>query len=738
MQQLVDPPNTEMERPTHLYERRAAAAKGSGNSTDNDTNFVDQLEAQLEEQVAEEKKWTKLTKKLDAHTKHVAATVIRLTTSTKVFQGELTKRSDVIDRMQAQLEEKQDRADAQLEDLAKDHIQQQEQAVKARETIERTQEELDVTEYKHNRVTKRFAEARRKCQELEDRVEALEINLRNNQSSLASHQRDYMQAEWQVERDHLDNYQQLVLKLKDENAQLEKECGNLKGKVGLFQDEQKRRTLRAESVHQKLESQKAFFKDQLAKSYQEVKTAQKDRDEWEEKTKKLVTQTESTTIELAKLEVKVGLFRRQLETVATNVQRLQARILLHQDEQHESKEQLRQGGGGGEGLYAGSNSNTVTDDDGDVTDVTVDDDGDDDSGDESSRSSNSGRASPTSVAKLSARSAPVWKPPVVPSKVAIVTPKAVLAVAAAAAAQSYKAPPVMAPQQPVRVDRVHFNVKVQPSTPNSAKHENAAKSQFQSQSSWLSVPPMKQEQQLGELQQDFQNQKRLEEEQTAKIERQLARLASKVEVLVAGGGSGSGYSSGRSDASTSGTKMKADQFSSLKSQIQQDLMKDSGVAKLMQQTNQKCIMVSTKVEGLVMDIKQRDQRYYDLEKRLQDNEVRHTQQLDQLKAEMERYFKTQKEVFEEKLNDAVYQMQTAARRTSIGGNSSMVSLDSLYPMEGSKRDVQVTFNEPQAEAGPNLYAPTVNGKTGLSMASGIMMNKPLFQGLSATVGKSKQ
>ena len=701
MQQLVDPPKM---KPTHIFQASQESARTANGHQKDGSTFLERLQNDLETQLDEQEKWSKLTAKLDTKTKQVAATVIRVTTSAKVFQDELAQRTDHVARLQAQLQEKQDRATAQLDHLQQDQLVQQEIAARALETAERTREHLDEQEDRLERVAQRCAQARKKCQDLEDRVETLEINLRGNQS-LASHQRDYLQAEWQVEQDHLDHFRQLVATLEEEHSHCQKDCQNLRGKVGLFQDEHTRRTLRAQSVQQKHQEQQAFFQSQLARFQQEMEAVQKDRDEWAAKTLKLVQDAESTQLESAKLHVKVGLFRQQLQTVETTVQRLQARILAHQDEESERF------------AYADSN------------------DGRDNDSSSSGSSSSSGRASPTSVLKVPVgpatikthASSSVWKPP----QQQTVNPKPTSSVATK---PMITRKPIVAPSKPltsnttnksvvgpismpaaVRVN--HVTVKL-PSSANTFSKDDVIMVKPSSGSTWSASPQKPEDSGLSSKLSEL----------AMKVEQQLVRLASKVEVLVEG------------SSASNGEGVDAGQLSSLKKQIQQDIMRDTGMMQLMQQMNQQCHMLSTKLEGLATELHQRDQRYYALETKLQESEAQHAKQLEHLRSEMERQLQNQQLVFSEKLNEAVILMQRAAMERSRGslGNSSHVSLESLYPLESPKRNVQVTFIEPQGEAGPNVFVPTLNGNTGLSMASGIMMNKPLFQGLSAAVGKSKQ
>ena len=705
MEQLVDPPKFMNMQPTH-----------HNDMSQKELTYYQRLQEELETQLEEQKKWTKLTAKLEKNTKATAATVVRVTTSAKVFQDELTKRTNHIANLEAQLQDKKDRANAQLEHLLKDQQTQQDMATKAVEIISKTQDEYYDKERKLEKVSKRYAEARKKCEALEDRVEHLEINLRGNQS-LASHQRDYMQAEWQVEKDHLENYKQLVQKLKDEHSKYQKEVHNLGGKVGLFQDEHKRRTLRAQSVRQKHEEQTVFFTNQVAKFHQDIQTVRNDRDDWEQKTLKLIQESESTKVESAKLNVKVSLFRQQLQEVETNVQRLQARILAYQDEASERFGSVRK---------------------------NYDDDDDDDDDDESSSSESSHdddidrAASPTSVMKAPVvktsvkkpTNTSVWQPPK-----AKVNPKPV------AFAKSYYKPPTfgsgiyhqtsaVAPisMPPVRMN--HVNIKLQPTT-NAYSNNDAA---TMSKTSYSASSPQKHEDsgltsKLAELQRDVQNQKRFQQEHATKVEHQLLRLVSKVDVLAEGSGT-----------TTSSGVVSSGQLSTLKKQIQQDVMRDTGMMQLMQQMNQQCNMLSSKLESLATELHQRDERYYALEKKLQESETQHFKELGNLRSEMERQLQNQQQFFTERMNEVVSEMQRATMdgsRRSLG-NSSHVSLESLYPMESPKRNVQVTFVDTEGEAGPNVFAPTLGGNVGLSMTSGIMMNKPLFQGLSAAVGKSSQ
>ena len=698
MEQLVNPPKLMNMQPTN-----------HNGISQKELSYYRRLQEELETQLEEQKKWTKLTAKLEKNTKETAATVVRVTTSAKVFQDELAKRTNHIDNLEAQLQDKKDRANAQLEHLLKDQQIQQDMATRAVEIISKTQDEYYDKERKLEKVGKRYAEARKKCEALEDRVEHLEINLRGNQS-LARHQRDYMQAEWQVEKDHLENYQQLVQKLEDEHTKYKKEVHNLGGKVGLFQDEHERRTLRAQSVQQKHEEQTVFFKNQIAKFEEDIQTVQKDRDEWEQKTLKLVQESESTKVESAKLNVKVGLFRQQLQAVETNIQRLQARILAHQDEASERFGSVRKN------------------DEDDVDD-------DESSSSESSHDDIERAASPTSVIKAPGvktnvkkpMNSSVWQPPK-----AKIDPKPV------SSTKSFYKPPTfgsgiyhktsaVAPISlpPIRVN--HVNIKLQSATNDYSKNDTA----IMPKTTWSASSPQKQEDsgltsKLAELHKDVQKQKRFQQEHAIKLEQQLLRLASKVDVLAEG--------------TTNSGVLSTGELSNLKKQIQQDVMQDTGMMQLMRQMNQQCNMLSTKLEGLATELHQRDERYYALEKKLQESETRHFKELANLRSEMEQQLQNQQQFFTERMNEAVSQMQRASMdgsRRSFG-NSSHVSLESLYPMESPKRNVQVTFIDTEGEAGPNVYAPTLGGNVGLSMTSGIMMNKPLFQGLSAAVGKGSQ
>ena len=96
------------------------------------------------------------------------------------------------------------------------------------------------------------------------------------------------------------------------------------------------------------------------------------------------------------------------------------------------------------------------------------------------------------------------------------------------------------------------------------------------------------------------------------------------------------------------------------------------------------------------------------------------------------------------MNDTVLQMQNLIMADRGGshrsGNDSIASLESLHPWESPRRTTQVRFvetpSDPDSEVtAPNLYAPSTTGNGGLSMASGIMIKSPLFQNMSAAVGK---
>jgi len=656
MQQLVDPPKM---KPAFIFQ--AGSGRAPSKYEPQEISVLEKLQNALEEQLEEQEKWTKLTSKLERKQTEMDATVVRLTTSAKVFQDELDKRNANVRHMQEQLEEKKEQVEAQLNKILKDEINQNEQAKRSRNTADRAQEDLEEKQIELQRISRRLSDARKKLEQLEDRVESLQNSLRDNASSMATaHQRNYMESELRVERDHLDNFRRLVTNLEEEHNGIQKEVAHLKGKTMLFRGEHTRRTEASQSAKERYQEQKKLFTEKLVRYRDEINAVEKDRDEWAIKTNKLIRDVEPTKEKSAELGVKASLFRQQLQTIQTNVQRLQARILDFQDQ---------------------------------VSERYVN---------EHSKESSSGRGSPVSVLKapqvfspVKPVSAPIWKPTTAnPIKVEPV----VVAKASTTSFHGNKANVKIATTGDAYSKNISVSAFVPKSAVMSGQHDTGLTSK------------------VADLQKTVENQKRFQKECALKIEQQC--LPSKLESLANHGGSVPGHTSKQKDQT----------------------QEDAESKELMQHMHKQVNTLSSKLETLSKDLHERDQKYNSLERRLLVNERNYAKQLEKLRSEMEQQLQCQKEAFAASLNDTVNQMQRAVmeRRRGSLGNSSVASLESLYPMEGSTRNAQVTFEEEKGEAGPNIFLPAENGNVGLSMASGIMLNKPLFQNLFSAVGKSSQ
>jgi chromosome segregation ATPase len=224
--------------------------------------------------------------------------------------------------------------------------------------------------------------------------------------------------------------------------------------------------------------------------------------------------------------------------------------------------------------------------------------------------------------------------------------------------------------------------------------------------------------QIQMLQRDLMTQKRLQKEQTLKLEDQISRLASKVDIL----------------------SNELDNMPGVKSNYnaQYDaLWENQRLRDMLKKMNDQSVDLANRMENLSTELHKRDEQNAMLERKLKERDA----QLEELRKEMQKQLDQQQLAFQEKMDEALVQMQRLAMSSqgnaslkSITSHNSLLSLEPLYPAESPQRQTQVRFVEvPTGE--PNLFAPAENG-TGFSMAAGIMMNNPLFSDMSKAVGKS--
>ncbi|CAB9500590.1 expressed unknown protein [Seminavis robusta] len=664
MQFIVEPP---VKEPTYIYESRQELATsnkshGGQDSAAANANIKndrkEQLDQELTLQKSEEEKWTELSRKLEKKTKQAADHVVRLTTSLKVFRDELAKRSDRVTEVQEQLVDKQERAEAQMEKLQKDQIAQKEHAARATETAERAARGLKEMTKQKDRIEQRLKAAYRSLKPLEEKVQDLEVNLYGN-NSLSGNQREYLKAEIQVERGHRDRVRTQIGQLETELEELVKECTSLTAKHALFQDEHKRRTLRAQSMETKIQEQQGFFKAQLEKFREQVDGVRNDRDAWEVKTLNMAEALDAKRIESQKLDVKLMLFKEQLTTVQAAVKRLDAMKLASMESSHRSVKSNR-----------------------DEPDSEEDDDSDSDDEEEV-------------VVKDPQFEQYVWQPPnaavtSTATTVAKPVPKTVSPAPVVVKTTPKTIPAVIKPITPlpivspikmsmpvVRVN--HVAVKLDKPAVKQTTYQQVSVVKPTTAYSLPNEPSLAAT--LGELQRDLQHQKRFQQEHAIKMEKQYAQLASKVE----------GMNTGNDDAPAAKNVSNYDdmdsQLSALKLQIQKDAMRDAhDMRQLLQQMNHQCVHLATKLDGLTQEVKHRDAQNAQLEEKLKDKEAQYYEQMEFLRGEMQRQLERQQQVFADKISQAMIQMErvVTAHGTVSGNNNnmqdSMASLESLPPI----------------------------------------------------------
>jgi hypothetical protein len=636
MQMIVDPPK---QVPTYIFECRqeAAASSSAPNAT---LDRVAQLDQVLEQQTAEEEKWTELSRKLEKKTLQGADDVVRLTTSLTVFRNELAKRTDHVAALTKMLTDKKERARAQIDKLKKDQAHQREQAERSKETADKADKVLEEKTDEKAELEETLTIAFRSLKPLEERVQDLEVNLYGN-NSLSGAQREYLKAELQVERDHRDRVRARVSDTVSELEGLNKELSSLQAKRSLFRDEHARRTLRAQSLETKIQEQQEFFAEQLTQFEQEVETVHKERDAWEVKTLQLAESLDEKSTESAKLKVKLQLFREQLSTVRASVLRLNA-----------MKEASR------ESSFR-SNSSVSREEPEVVEEAPVD--------------------------VKDAASSYTWIQPQQQEKPTPIVAKQV---------EERKpiktipcSPPVCKPSVTSNVfggDEVirinHVSVKFdkpfvsKPVTPAQLKQKPLKPSPKDVDLNLSAT--------LEDLRKDLAHQKRFQQEHALKMEQQYARLASKVE--------GMGGDDEMDLANKSSGHNPADsQLQAMKLQIQRDAMRDShDMRQLLQQMKQERVHLTTKMEGLTEEVKKRDDQTARLEEKLKAKESQYFEQMEFLRGEMERQLERQQQIFAGKISQAMLQMERLVSTDRVmrrSGDSisqdSMASLESLPPME---------------------------------------------------------
>lgn len=635
---IVDPPK---KVPTYIFERHQEAP-ASDTAPGATMDRMARLDHVLDQQTAEEEKWADLSRKLEKKTIQDADNVIRLTTSLKVFRDELAKRTDRVAALTEMLNDKKERAQAQIEKLRNDQAHQREQAERSKETADKADEDLEDKTNEKSKLEETLKTAYRSLKPLEERVQDLEVNLYGN-NSLSGTQREYLKAELQVERDHRDSVRARISHTVSELEGLKKELTSLQAKGSLFRDEHARRTLHAQSLETKVQEQLEFFAEQLKQFEQEVETVRKDRDAWEMKTLNLAESLDEKSTESAKLKVKLQLFKGQLKTVRADVQRLNG-----------MKEASRESS-------SRSNSSAHREEPEGV------------------------KEAPEDVARVKdTKASYIWIPPQQQEKLTLTVTKQVEALNPMKTLPY--SPPVSKPPVTSNVfgggDVIKINhVSVKFDKPLVSKPVTTTQLYEEPIKPSSKEGDFTQSATLEDLQRDLAHQKRFQQENALKMEQQYARLASKVEGL--SGDNGMNLATKSSDYNPTDSQLHA-----LKLQIQKDAMRDSqDMRQHLQQMNQQCVHLATKLEGLTEEVKKRDNQTTRLEEKLKAKESQYFEQMEFLRGEMERQLERQQQIFADKISQAMLQMERlvatdrVSSRSIISGNDSMASLESLPPME---------------------------------------------------------
>jgi chromosome segregation ATPase len=644
MQMIVDPPK---KAPTYVFECRQETPTTGDTTADPTSATMDRvakLDQVLEQQTYEEEKWTELSRKLEKKNSQEDNEIIRLTTSLKVFRDELATRTNHLATLTEMLHDKKKRAQLQIDKLRNDQAHQRDQAERSKETAEKADEVLEEKTDEKAELEETLKTAYRSLKPLEERVQNLEVNLYGNNKSLSGTQREYMKAELQVERDHRDRVRARISDTVSELEDLNKELISLQAKGSLFRDEHARRTLRAESLETKVQEQEAFFAEQLKQFVETVETVRKDRDAWETKTLSLAESLHEKSTESAKLKVKLQLFHGQLNAVRSNVHRLNA-----------MKEASRE-----------SSSRSISSAHREEPELV--------------------KETPENVAGVKdTKSSYIWIPPKQQEKLTLTVTKQVEEL------KSTKTIPYSAPvcKPPVTSDVFgggdvikinHVSVKFDKpivSTPGTTSQMQKEPTKTSSKDGDFNLSAT-----LEDLRRDLAHQKRFQQEHAVKMEQQYARLASKVEGL--SGDDGLDLAAKSFDYSPTDSQLQA-----LKVQIQKEAMRDShDMRQLLQQMNQRCDNLDTKLEGLREEAKERDDQAIRLEEKLKAKESQYFEQMEFLRGEMERQLERQQQIFADKISQAMLQMERlvstdriTSKRSSISGHDSMASLESLPPME---------------------------------------------------------
>lgn len=647
---------------------------------------VGQLEKNLEAQMEEEEKWQDLTTTLEKKTKQMADTVVRLDTSVKVFQHELAKRNQNVEDAQEQLGKKEQEQHLAMAKMRNDRQRELDQATKIQDRAQQVREEVSEKQERHDLLKRMLRTARSNLLPMEERVQNLQINLNGNRG-MSESQVIYHSADLEVEKDQRDRVLAQIENYLKEIEILAKEIPTLKGKQGLYQDEQKRRVLKAKDLENQIKEHEELFKAKLKKFQAEVESIRQDRDAWEEKTIKLAKDLDEKRVESTKLTVKARLFNDQLKGVQDTVRRLKKTIDATLNMSVTSVGELEE-------------------------DLTAEDsDAESESEPEPvkeepyvwrapERESSFVRRTRVQAAKSKA-SPPAPAPVPVIKKAA---PKQVASPVVKKAVPRYVPPavvkPAYAPSPPVvRVN--HVSVKMDPVKPYEAMETPSMMAS--NRENGLAA-------QLQDVQRDLEHQKRFQKEHAIKMEQQFARLASKVEVLA------------NSADSTAQLRANSEesQLSALKHQMQKDAMRDAQeMRQILKQLGQQCGQLSNKLEGLATSVQQRDRENARMEEKLKEKESQYFDQMECLRREMEQQLERQQQAFADKMSSAMIQMErlvTSGAAGSITKDDSMASLESLIPMEGSFRS-STEDNKP--------LMPVANG--GYSMVtSGIKVNTPWF------------
>jgi len=331
--------NGAVEKPKTTFSFQEESNNGHKKGLFSEEEYGARLQEELNEIYDEQAKWKKLSGNLDKKAKQMEDKVVRLTTSAKVFQGELHQRSETLANLERKWQEKKANAQKQIEALIKERQHELDNAAHAKKTAEEADERLQEDEYDLEQVEDEYCVAVKELKKLEGLVQDLEINLQGN-NSLSGNQREYMKAECQMERDHRDKCRTQVDNLKYSYEGLKKSCKNFRGRKFLFQDEHRRRITKAATLQTKIEEQQEFNAEVIENFRKQVDKVRADRDAWEEKTSILVKEVGPTREESDKLKVKARLFRWQLEEASTALKRMEAKVAVWDGDQKGKENQV--------------------------------------------------------------------------------------------------------------------------------------------------------------------------------------------------------------------------------------------------------------------------------------------------------------------------------------------------------------------------------------------------------------